>query len=301
MKVPVIYKIRNVVNQKFYVGSTGNKRERFRTHRNKLRSSKHHCAHLQAAWNKYGEDCFVFEVVEVVSSIDELQKAEDVWLSEWVGNENCYNHGLRSGAPWRGVAKELHPNFGRVMSEDQKGVLRKARLAQPDPRIGKKHTEETKQRISTAKMANPSKYWQGKTRSDETKIKISEAQKGVKKAPRVYTEEGLRKAQETMKRNARPQEHTPLNEVLAKFPEEVRSKYDFTNAIYTGALNRITGCVCPTHGEFSQYAAQFRKGSGCAECGALIRNEKKRIEMKMKWSTEEGRKKMGRGANKIVA
>jgi len=301
MKVPVIYKIRNVVNQKFYVGSTGNKRERFRTHRNKLRSSKHHCAHLQAAWNKYGEDCFVFEVVEVVSSIDELQKAEDVWLSEWVGNENCYNHGLRSGAPWRGVAKELHPNFGRVMSEDQKGVLRKARLAQPDPRIGKKHTEETKQRISTAKMANPSKYWQGKTRSDETKIKISDAQKGVKKAPRVYTEEGLRKAQETMKRNARPQEHTPLNEVLAKFPEEVRSKYDFTNAIYTGALNRITGCVCPTHGEFSQYAAQFRKGSGCAECGALIRNEKKRIEMKLKWSTEEGRKKMGRGANKIVA
>jgi group I intron endonuclease len=301
MKVPVIYKIRNVVNQKFYVGSTGNKRERFRTHRNKLRSSKHHCAHLQAAWNKYGEDCFVFEVVEVVSSIDELQKAEDVWLSEWVGNENCYNHGLRSGAPWRGVAKELHPNFGRVMSEDQKGVLRKARLAQPDPRIGKKHTEETKQRISTAKMANPSKYWQGKTRSDETKIKISEAQKGVKKAPRVYTEEGLRKAQETMKRNARPQEHTPLNEVLAKFPEEVRNKYDFTNAIYTGALNRITGCICPTHGEFSQYAAQFRKGSGCAECGALIRNEKKRIEMKMKWSTEEGRKKMGREANKIVA
>jgi group I intron endonuclease len=301
MKVPVIYKIRNVVNQKFYVGSTGNKRERFRTHRNKLRSSKHHCAHLQAAWNKYGEDCFVFEVVEVVSSIDELQKAEDVWLSEWVGNENCYNHGLRSGAPWRGVAKELHPNFGRVMSEDQKGVLRKARLAQPDPRIGKKHTEETKQRISTAKMANPLKYWQGKTRSDETKIKISEAQKGVKKAPRVYTEEGLRKAQEAMKRNARPQEHTPLNEVLAKFPEEVRSKYDFTNAVYTGALNRITGCICPTHGEFSQYAAQFRKGSGCAECGALIRNEKKRIEMKLKWSTEEGRKKMGRGANKIVA
>jgi hypothetical protein len=104
-----------------------------------------------------------------------------------------------------------------------------------------------------------------------------------------------------MKRNARPQEHTPLNEVLAKFPEEVRSKYDFTNAIYTGALNRITGCVCPTHGEFSQYAAQFRKGSGCAECGALNRNEKKRIEMKLKWSTEEGRKKMGRGDNKIVA
>lgn len=294
MKTPLIYKIRNVVNQKFYVGSTGNKRERFRTHRNKLRSSKHHCAHLQAAWNKYGEDCFVFEVVEIVGSIDKLQAAEDVWLSEWVGNDKCYNHGLRSGAPWRGVAKELHPNFGKVMSDGQKAILREARLSQEDPRIGKKHTEETKQRISAAKLANPSKYWQGKPRSDETKAKISDAQRGVKKAPRVYTEEGLLKAQENMKRNARPQEYTPLDEVIAKFPEEVRSKYDFTNAVYTGALNRITGCVCSIHGEFSQYAAQFRKGAGCAECGALIRNEKKRIEMKLKWSTEEGRKKMGR-------
>jgi len=296
-----IYIILNTKNGKVYIGQAVDFGERWYVHRSALKNNRHKNRHLQAAWNKYGEDCFVFEVVEIVNSIDELQKAEDVWLSEWVGNESCYNHGLRSGAPWRGVAKELHPNFGRVMSEDQKDVLRKARLAQSDPRIGKKHTEETKQRISIAKLANPSKYWQGKTRSNETKIKISEAQKGVKKAPRVYTEEGLRKAQENMKRNAKPQEHTPLKEVIAKFPEEVRSKYDFTNAVYTGALNRITGCICPTHGEFSQYAAQFRKGSGCAECGALIRNEKKRIEMKLKWSTEEGRKKMGRGANKIVA
>ena len=294
MKKAVIYKIINLVNGKFYVGSTNNQRERFRTHRNKLRSSSHHCAHLQAAWNKYGEDSFIFKVIEEIENEALLQAAEDTWLSEWVGNDRCYNHGLRSGAPWRGVVKELHPSFGRIMSDEQKAVLREARLSQEDPRIGKKHTEETKQRISAAKLANPSKYWQGKTRSDETKVKISDAQRGVKKAPRVYTEEGLLKVQETMKRNARPQEHTPLGEVLAKFPEEIRNKYDFTNAVYTGALNRITGCVCSLHGEFSQYAAQFRKGSGCAECGALIRNEKKRIEMKLKWSTEEGRKKMGR-------
>lgn len=294
MKKAVIYKIINLNNGKFYVGSTNNQRERFRTHRNKLRANTHHCAHLQAAWNKYGEDAFLFKVIEEVENDSLLQAAEDIWLAEWVGNERCYNHGLRSGAPWRGVAKELHPNFGRVMTEEQKAVLREARLAQPDPRKGKRHTEESKQRISDAKLANPSKYWQGKTRPEETRKKISDAQKGVKKAPRVYTEEGLRKAQENMKRNAKPQEHTPLNDVIAKFPEEVRTKYDFTNAVYTGALNRITGCICPIHGEFSQYAAQLRKGAGCAQCGALIRNEKKRIEMKQKWSTEEGRKKMGR-------
>ena len=249
---------------------------------------------IEAAWNKYGEDCFVFEVVEIVSSMDELQAAEDVWLNRYVGTEICYNKSKYSDAPMRGVAKELHPSFGRVMSEDQKEVLRKARMIQSDPRTGERHTEETKQRIREAKLANPTKYWQGKTRSDETKTKIGDAQRGVKKTPRVYTEEGLLKAQENMKRNARQQEYTPLDEVIAKFTEEVRSKYDFTSAVYTGALNRITGCVCPIHGEFSQYSVQFRKGSGCAECGAVIRNEKKSAEMKLKWSTEEGRKKIGR-------
>lgn len=162
---------------------------------------------------------------------------------------------------------------------------------------GKRHTEYSKDKASKnrkGKHSGETHYRFGKKLSDEVRKKISDTQKGVKKAPRVYTEEGLRKAQENMKRNAKQQEYTPLSDVIAKFPEEVRTKYDFTNAVYTGALNRITGCICPIHGEFSQYAAQLRKGAGCAQCGALIRNEKKRIEMKQKWSTEEGRKKMGR-------
>ena len=73
---PVIYKIRNVVNQKFYVGSTTNKKQRWTTHRKKLRQGKHHCHHLQAAWNKYGEDCFKFEVVDRIADAAHLQDAE---------------------------------------------------------------------------------------------------------------------------------------------------------------------------------------------------------------------------------
>jgi hypothetical protein len=56
-----------------------------------------------------------------------------------------------------------------------------------------------------------------------------------------------------------------ITDVVAKFPP---SKYDFSHAKYHGALVRIEGVVCPTHGEFSQYAAQFRKGRGCPKCGA---------------------------------
>ena len=62
----VIYKIINRVNDKFYVGSTVNKKVRFREHRKQLRGNRHHCKHLQAAWNKYGEVKFDFVVVEEV-------------------------------------------------------------------------------------------------------------------------------------------------------------------------------------------------------------------------------------------
>jgi group I intron endonuclease len=268
MKAAVIYKIINTLNNKFYVGSTNNQYERFRTHRNKLRKHKHHCAHLQSAWIKYGESAFVFHVVEVLSDSSFLQDAEDKWLTEWVGHPDCYNHGMRSGAPWRGVKKELHPMYGKKASLHTKELIRAARLTQPDPRIGTKHSEETKAKISASKLANPVRPWQGKERSEETRKKIGDSQRGVKKAPRVYSPEGLERAKINMLKNAREQKPLDFCVVKAKFSEKVLNKYDFENAVYTGALNRIEGCVCPSHGVFSQYAVQFRKGRGCPSCGA---------------------------------
>jgi hypothetical protein len=62
-----------------------------------------------------------------------------------------------------------------------------------------------------------------------------------------------------------------LTDVQAQFPDSVRARYDFSKARYFGALLRIEGVVCPDHGEFSQYASQFRKGRGCPSCGATQR------------------------------
>ena len=82
----VIYKIRNVVNDKFYVGSTVDSRKRFWAHRKALRLGTHDCTHLQRAWNKYGEDCFKFEIVEVVPEGEDLLAAEQKWLDDHAGN-----------------------------------------------------------------------------------------------------------------------------------------------------------------------------------------------------------------------
>lgn len=200
MKGQFIYKIVNTVNGKFYVGSTTNTRERFRTHRNRLRGNRHHCGHLQAAWNKYGEHSFIFHVVETIPDGQSLQDAEDVWLQEHVGKEHCYNHGLRSGAPWRGVKKEDHPNFGRPVSEEHRQAISSglkefyAKDITNHPRFGKKHSEETKERIRAKKLAEPARYWQGKERDEETRKKIGDTQRGKPKAPgRVVSPEGMAK------------------------------------------------------------------------------------------------------------
>ena len=55
-----IYIIRNTANGNEYVGSAVSIARRWGVHKHHLRNGKHHCAHLQRAWDKYGEDAFAF-------------------------------------------------------------------------------------------------------------------------------------------------------------------------------------------------------------------------------------------------
>ena len=208
MSKPVIYRIRNVVNQKFYVGSTINMKERTRTHRNRLRRGRHHATHLQAAWNKYGEECFVFEVVEEVGSVDDLQRAEDVWLVEHVGQPYCYNKSRYSDTPMRGIRKEDHPSYGRPKAPEEIAAISagvKKRYEDPDyvPRTGKRHTEETKAVISARVQAALAEGRSGKfIPSEETRKRMSQALKGNQNAKgHIRTEEHRRKLAEANKGN----------------------------------------------------------------------------------------------------
>lgn len=294
MKDKCIYKIINTINNKFYVGSTTNKNERFRTHRKRLRNNTHHTKHLQAAWNKYGEQAFVFHVIEIVQNEETLESAEQRWLNEHVGKDYCYNTSKHVNAPWRGINGKNNPNYGKKHSDETKELIKAARANQECPRKGSTHTEETKELIRQKKLANPTRAWLGKTRSEETRQKIGDTQRGKPKAPgRKVSPEGLAKIQESIAAGRWSKGSPPKDfaAVLDKFPQEVKDKYDFTGAVYTGALERIKGCQCAKHGEFSQYAAQFRKGRGCPTCGAEERAESKRKQMKEFWSTEEGRNK----------
>src|SRR5579884_504761 len=76
-----VYRIRNLLNGKVYVGSTSTGfRRRWGMHRNRLRAGRHANQHLQAAWDKYGEAAFAFEVLEVVADAAEVLPREQDWL-----------------------------------------------------------------------------------------------------------------------------------------------------------------------------------------------------------------------------
>jgi group I intron endonuclease len=76
-----VYIIRCLSNRRAYVGQSIDIPERFHQHRCHLRSGDHPNPHLQAAWTKYGEDAFVFEVLASGKSHVERDYLEDLWLS----------------------------------------------------------------------------------------------------------------------------------------------------------------------------------------------------------------------------
>jgi group I intron endonuclease len=87
-----IYGIRNLLNGKSYVGSAIDLYNRWSVHRTRLKQGNHHNKHLQNAWNKYGEDAFVFEVLESCSgSVDDLECREQFWMDKLDSVRNGYN------------------------------------------------------------------------------------------------------------------------------------------------------------------------------------------------------------------
>lgn len=72
----VIYSITQISTNKIYVGLTTDYTRRKNEHLYDLRHNKHHNAHLQRAWDKYGESDFEFKVLTKLKDKSELKQAE---------------------------------------------------------------------------------------------------------------------------------------------------------------------------------------------------------------------------------
>ena len=178
-----IYKIINVVNNKFYVGSAVDFTARKRRHWWALRSQRHPNKHLQAAWNKYGEESFKFLIVEELPEGADLVSAEDVWLKEHVGKEHCYNLGTEAVAFTRGWYGEKNSMWGKTFAHTPEAKARiaaasAARVQSEEEKEKRRQTMRGQERsISTrakisATLSGQGNYWYGKKRP-EFAVKVS--------------------------------------------------------------------------------------------------------------------------------
>src|SRR5258706_128926 len=97
-----IYKLIHVASGRFYVGSAVNFKKRFDLHIWCLNRGQHYNPKLQNAWNKYGEEAFVFEVVEIVEDPSILLVREQYYLDTL---KPFYNIALSVRSPMLGIRK----------------------------------------------------------------------------------------------------------------------------------------------------------------------------------------------------
>ena len=111
-----IYKIENKENNKVYIGSSKNIENRWKQHKSLLRCGKHHSQHLQYAWNRYGEDGFIFEIIEENISQEELFKREQYWMDKFqsYNPKNGYNISTVAGS----CVMNDNYNFEEIINEE---------------------------------------------------------------------------------------------------------------------------------------------------------------------------------------
>jgi len=141
MKIIGIYKIENLINGKTYIGQSRNVRQRVYTHRYELNNNKHDNQILQRAWNKYGKVNFKFDTLEECK-IDDLNILERKWIANYDSYKDNNGYNLDFGG-----------NAQKEMSQETKDKisLNHADInGENNPFYGKQHSEETKLKISNA-------------------------------------------------------------------------------------------------------------------------------------------------------
>ena len=126
-----IYIITNIVNNKKYIGSSLDYRQRIRQHKYSLRKNTHYNKHLQSSFNKYGEEKFTFELLELCSNLIERETF------------HIYDKNVLNPLFGYNKATNIESTSGYIMSEYSR---KKMSLA----KIGKKMHSNTKKALIKA-------------------------------------------------------------------------------------------------------------------------------------------------------
>lgn len=192
-----IYQIRNIKNNKLYIGKTERPlAERFEEH---LRHARNHeNRRLYDAMNKYGYDCFVIEPIEQVSNA-ELAEREIYYIALFKTMDKQFGYNMTPGGdgvvsmtpealqrhnekiskalagrtqPKELVEKRAAKLRGQKRTPEARAKMSKARLGKTPWNKGKHCSQATIQKLRVANT--------GKHQTEETREKRKQAMKKLK-------------------------------------------------------------------------------------------------------------------------
>lgn len=260
-KISGIYQIKNIINNHRYLGSSVDMFRRIANHKCSLRGKYHHSIVLQRAWDKYGEDKFVFQILCLCSKEDTL-KYEQLFLDNVQHKYNIANDAKR-------------PQLGRVVSAETRAKLGLAGR-------GREVSAETRAKISAANS--------GRHPSVETRKKIGLAGKGRepwnKGKTGVYSEahiirmsmahKGKRLSAETRaKMSAARMGHKVSNITRKKLSIANRGR-KHTEEARRKMSEAQKGRIPWNKGKTNVYSDEVRKSMGRANIGRVVSEETKR-------------------------
>jgi group I intron endonuclease len=110
--IPGVYLIRNIKNNKVYVGSSKRVLTRFKEHIRRLKGGYHPNIHLQSAFNKYGYDCFELSVI-TYCKVNESRTTEKLYIEQYRSDDRNYGYN-KSGLTELGVIKHSDETLKRI-------------------------------------------------------------------------------------------------------------------------------------------------------------------------------------------
>lgn len=151
--LPGVYCIRCIPTGRVYVGSAVRISVRWKVHQKVLRSGRGN-SKLRRAWNKYGEESFSFEVLEVVSDRAMLLDREQHYMDALDAVTKGFNCRPKAES-------NLGIKYGPISDETRAKISeanRRAHRGKPGPMIpGSKHTASARKAMSEGRRRNAPK------------------------------------------------------------------------------------------------------------------------------------------------
>ena len=129
-----IYGIRNLQTGEWYIGASTDLMHRKRNQLTALKSGKKSNRLLQAAYNKYGKENFVFVILEY-ALINKLDERERALIAHYKSNQEGYGYNIARGGsqgnPVRRTIRAERKKINRSFESHRNGIIGRSAMRKP--------------------------------------------------------------------------------------------------------------------------------------------------------------------------